>query len=52
MKFSMIVLITSWAPVRALRNPAMPPQNAPPTSPARMARGRWIAAGRSNGNPT
>ena len=26
----MIVTITSCAPVRALRNPAMPPQSAPP----------------------
>ena len=33
----MIVVITSWAPVRAFSTPAMPPQIAPPIMPARIA---------------
>jgi hypothetical protein len=48
----MIVVITSWAPVRALRTPAIEPQAAPPRNPARMASGMWIADGRSHVNPT
>ena len=36
MLLSMIVVITSWAPVFAFSTPGMPPQNAPPRTPARM----------------
>ena len=39
MKFNMIVVMTSWAPVFALRKPAIAPQRAPP----------MIAAIRANG---
>src|SRR5918995_1415028 len=48
----MIVVITSWAPVRALRRPAMPPQTAPPRKPAITASGRCTALGRSQVKPT
>ena len=43
----MIVVMTSWAPVFAFRNPGTKPQAAPPTKPARIARGRWMTDGRS-----
>jgi hypothetical protein len=42
----MIVVMTSCAPVRALSNPGMNPQSAPPTVAARMARIRSTGAGR------
>ena len=48
----MIVVITSCAPVRALRIPAIEPHAAPPANPAATASGRWIAAGRSQVKPT
>jgi hypothetical protein len=48
----MIVVITSWAPVRALSTPAIPPHTAPPRNPAITASGRWMALGRSQVNPT
>ncbi len=48
----MIVVITSCAPVRALRIPAIEPHAAPPANPARMASGTWIADGRSHVKPT
>src|SRR5918995_6742165 len=48
----MIVVITSWAPVRALRKPAMPPQTAPPTKPAITATTTCSTRGRSQVNPT
>jgi len=45
MKLSMIVVITSWAPVWARSQPGMPPQMAPPMKPARIARGRCTTSG-------
>src|SRR3954453_5823756 len=42
----MMVVITSCAPVCALRNPGMNPQIPPPIIPARSANGRWTKAGR------
>ncbi len=36
-QLSMIVVITSWAPVVALRIPAIPPHTAPASSAAKMA---------------
>ena len=48
----MIVVITSWAPVRALRNPTSPPQNAPPSRPATSATSRWTNGGRFHVKPT
>ena len=44
-QLSMIVTMTSWAPVWDFRTPAMLPQIAPPTTPARMAAIRWIGKG-------
>ena len=44
-QFSMIVEITSWAPVVALRNPAMPPQTAPARIAAPMQRTMCAAPG-------
>jgi hypothetical protein len=46
MKFSMIVLMTSCEPKRALRTPGMLPQNAPAAIAARQHSGRRITAGR------
>src|SRR5690242_3825804 len=48
----MIVVITSCAPVRALRNPTMPPQSAPPARPASRATSTWSPGGRSQVKPT
>ncbi len=48
----MIVEITSWAPVRALRKPANPPHTMPPRIPARMASGRCTTAGSEKWKPT
>ena len=45
MLLSMIVTITSWAPVRALRTPGMPPQSPPPTAPASRMIGMSDGAG-------
>src|SRR5215207_5788047 len=42
----MMVVITSCAPVCALRNPGMNPQIPPATIPARTASGRWTKIGR------
>ncbi len=39
MKFNMMVVMTSWAPVRAFNNPASPAQTAPPTIPPRITSG-------------
>ena len=47
MLLSMIVVITSWAPVLARRTPGMPPHSAPPTKPARMMIGTAMIAGTS-----
>ena len=52
MKFIMIVVITSWAPVRALSRPGMAPQIAPPRAPASSARGTWRYTGTWIENPT
>jgi hypothetical protein len=46
MKLSMIVEITSCAPVLARNQPGIAPQKAPPRNPARMAMGRWTIQGR------
>jgi hypothetical protein len=48
----MIVTITSCAPVRAFRRPAMPPQIAPARIPAATATIRWMTGGRSKPKPT
>src|SRR5436853_489123 len=42
----MIVVMTSCAPVRALRMPGMKPQTAPPRQPADTAARRWSGQGR------
>jgi hypothetical protein len=47
----MIVVITSWAPVRALRMPGMKPQSAPPSRPASSATSTWITIGSGSANP-
>ena len=41
----MMVVMTSWAPVKTLSAPGMKPQKAPPAMPARRASGRWMNAG-------
>ena len=48
----MIVTITSWAPVRALRKPGMKPANAPPAAPASSTSGTCSGSGRCTLNPT
>src|SRR3954449_6398628 len=48
----MIVVMTSCAPVRALRNPTIPPQIAPPSIPAAKATRRCSPGGRSQVKPT
>ena len=52
-QLSMIVVITSWAPTVALRNPAMPASSAPAAVPTTSAR-RTCAIGLmlSNDEPT
>ena len=45
MLFSMIVVMTSWAPVLARSHPGNPPQIAPPAIPASSASGRWRKIG-------
>ena len=45
MLFSMIVVITSWAPVFAFSTPGMPPQKAPPSTPARVTRSSASGSG-------
>ena len=45
-------MMTSCAPVCALSHPAMPPQIAPPTSPAIIATSRCSSTGRCHVNPT
>ncbi len=52
MKLNMMVVMTSWAPVFALSRPAIPPQMAPPTMPATIARIRWNGVGRPTWIPT
>ncbi len=47
MELSMMVVMTSWAPVRARRAPAMPPQRAPPSIEPMMASGRLKKTGMS-----
>ena len=47
MLFSMIVVITSWAPVFAFSTPGMPPQKAPPSTPARVTTSSASGAGTS-----
>ena len=39
MLFSMMVTMTSWAPVVAFSTPGMPPHSPPPTAPARITIG-------------
>ena len=41
----MMVVMTSWAPVRALRNPGMNPQKAPVTIPTAIDASRITKAG-------
>ena len=48
----MIVVITSWAPVRALSTPGIAPYAAPPNTPARIASGICTNPGPSIMNPT
>ncbi len=48
----MIVTMTSLAPVRALRKPAMPPHTAPPTNAPITASSRCSPGGRSIPKPT
>ncbi len=48
-QFSMIVEITSWAPVVALRNPAIPPQRAPARIASTMH--RTMCAGTGDARP-
>ena len=45
MLFSMIVVMTSWAPVRARSTPGIPPHRAPPRKPARRMIGTARIAG-------
>ena len=52
MLLSMIVVITSCAPVRALSSPAIPPNIAPPIAPAATASGTCNQPGPSNAKPT
>ncbi len=52
MLLSMIVVITSWAPVLARSQPGTPPQMAPPSAAATSTIGRRMTAGRSKVNPT
>ena len=40
-QFSMIVVITSWAPTVAFKMPAIPPQMPPATIDARRATRMW-----------
>ena len=48
----MIVVMTSWAPVRALRNPTIPAYRAPNTIAAMRETMRWTPAGRLSAKPT
>ena len=48
----MIVTITSFAPVRALRTPAMPAYRAPASIAAPSATAVWTTGGRRSENPT
>ena len=52
MKLSMIVTITSCAPVHALSAPAMPAHRAPAARPAISATIMWMPHGRSSENAT
>ena len=52
MPLSMMVVITSWAPVRAFNTPGMAPNIAPPTPAANSANGTCSTAGSWNANPT
>ena len=52
MELSMIVTITSLAPVRALRTPAMPPHTSPPRAAPTTASSRWATGGRFQAMPT
>ncbi len=45
MKFIMIVVMTSWAPNRALSTPGIPPQTPPASTAARQQRGTSSTAG-------
>src|ERR687897_146624 len=48
----MIVVMTSWAPVWALRKPGMPPQMAPHRTPPSSASTTCTTGGRSSVKPT
>jgi hypothetical protein len=50
MKFIMMVLMTSWAPVHALSAPGTAPHSAPAAAPAASATGRATSAGVSIGS--
>jgi hypothetical protein len=47
----MIVVMTSWAPLCALRKPAMKPHSAPPATPASSATIRFSTIGSGNVKP-
>ena len=51
-ELSMIVTITSLAPVRALRTPAIPPHTRPPRAAPTTASSRWATGGRFQAMPT
>ena len=52
MLFSMIVTITSWAPVRALSTPAIIPISPPPTAAPSSAAIRCSTGGSGRAKPT
>ena len=52
MKLSMMVVMTSCAPVRALRRPAIPAQMAPPMMAAASASRMWSTVGGEMLKPT
>jgi hypothetical protein len=47
----MMVVMTSWAPLCALRKPEMKPQNAPPARPAISATSRFTTIGSGSEKP-
>ena len=52
MELSMMVVMTSLAPVVALRTPAIPAHRAPPAAAAAMAAAMCAPAGRLQAKPT
>ena len=51
-QLSMIEVMTSCIPKRALRAPVIAPMRAPPATPAMTTRGIWSGMGRSSFAPT